>query len=321
MKQVAIDSGVKSNMVSKSLILSYFGQNMWITTPLIKWYIKQNLCIKVFEVITFKPEFCFKEFIDVVTEKRRLGDVNENSILIAEQMKLLSNSCYGKLIQNYEKQVKVTFGDNYKAQCSVNKPNFRRLEELDQNLYEINTIPDRIRVKLPLVMGLFVLQLAKLIILQFIYDFLKVYFRNECLQLLSHDTDSVYLAISANELKDVLVPDLRETYFRDIRHKWLPTECCSIHKLDYVTCRLKNNVWNKPPCCQKQYKGETRTPGLFKPEFIGARYIGLSPKCYFTSEGDKVKYSSKGVNKTNNLTFTDFEEIINRTKNEKNVCQ
>ena len=106
----------------------------------------------------------------------------------------------------------------------MNKPNFRRLEELDQNLYEINTIPDQIRVKLPLVMGLFVLQRAKLIILQFIYDFLKVYFRNECLQLLSHDTDSVYLAISANELEDLLVPDLRETYFRDIRHKWFPTE-------------------------------------------------------------------------------------------------
>ena len=45
-----------------------------------------------------------------------------------------------------------------------------------------------------------------------------------------------------------------------------------------------------------------RTPGLFKPEFVGDRGIFLSSKCYIVqdSKKEKNKYSCKGISKKQN---------------------
>ena len=49
-------------------------------------------------------------------------------------------------------------------------------------------------------------------------------------------------------------------------------------------------------------KFSERTPGLFKPEFVGARGVRLSAKCYLVQNDtlDEKKYSWKGVSKQNN---------------------
>ncbi len=72
MKEAAMQAGQKSDMKRKSLILSYFGINVWLITPFLKWYIKKGLKVDIHEVVTFTPKKCFKEYIDLVTEKRRL---------------------------------------------------------------------------------------------------------------------------------------------------------------------------------------------------------------------------------------------------------
>ena len=139
--------------------------------------------------------------------------MDENSSLIAEQMKLLANSSYGKFITNTEKQTDTIFGSEYDARLKINSPNFRRLEEMDNDVYQIESLSGVVKIELPLVIGLFVLQHAKLLIMSFIYDFIKVYFSAEDVQLLSHDTDSVYIAISTNDLEELVLPHLREKIF------------------------------------------------------------------------------------------------------------
>ena len=55
-----------------------------------------------------------------------------------------------------------------------------------------------------------------------------------------------------------------------------------------------------------------RTPGLFKPEFIGTRVMWLTAKCYVVqNEAEKNKYNCKGVSKNHNdLNFERYKDLL-----------
>ena len=85
------------------------------------------------------------------------------------------------------------------------------------------------------------------------------------------DTDSFYLAITGDSLDEIVKPGLRQAYEAD-KKNWLAT-----------------------------YKFSERTPGLFKPKFVGTRSVWLTAKCYLVqNEAGKNKYSCKGVSKKHN---------------------
>ena len=102
--------------------------------------------------------------------------------------------------------------------------------------------------------------------LEFYYDFLDKYLDRKDFELIQMDTDSMYMAISSENLDDIIKPEMREEYFSGGKEKFLSTS-----------------------------KYHERTPGLFKKEFEGIRMIALSSKCYYAEdEKGKVKYSTKG---------------------------
>ena len=86
------------------------------------------------------------------------------------------------------------------------------------------------------------------------------------------DTDSFYLAMSSDSLHEIFRPEIKQAYEADEKN-WLVTG-----------------------------KFSERTPGLFKPEFIGTSGVWLTAKrCLVQNEANKDdKYSSKGVSKQNN---------------------
>ena len=58
-----------------------------------------------------------------------------------------------------------------------------------------------------------------------------------------------------------------------------------------------------------------RTPGLFKPEFVGTRGVWLTAKCYLVqnevNEDEDDKYSCKGVSKKHNdLHFQRYKSVL-----------
>ena len=80
------------------------------------------------------------------------------------------------------------------------------------------------------------------------------------------DTDSFYLAISGDSLDEIVKPEMKQAYEAD-KKNWLATD-----------------------------KFSERTPGLFKLEFVGARGVWLTAKCYLVQdEAGENKYSYKGV--------------------------
>ena len=69
--------------------------------------------------------------------------------------------------------------------------------------------------------------------------------------------------------------------------------------------------------CKKTLKFEGRTPGLFKTEFHGTQFIGLSSKCYYTynERTDDKKFSIKGVQRNRNtIERSDYLEVLKTQK-------
>ena len=144
-----------------------------------------------------------------------------------------------------------------------------------------------ITIKRPFQVGIAVYQLAKLRMLEFYYDFLDRYFDRKDFELIQMDTDSNYIAISAETLEDIVKPELQKE-FEEKKKEWL--------------------AWNK---------WSSRTPGLFKLEFQGSRMIALCSKCHYGDdpEGKKKKFSTKGVSKKQNeITWQRFKKALEGSK-------
>jgi hypothetical protein len=85
----------------KKLIGPYFGKEIVLYAPLLRWYLQQGLVITKFHcAIKYTPRESFKQFADEVSDTRRAGDVDKAYELIAETMKVFGNSAHGKCITN-----------------------------------------------------------------------------------------------------------------------------------------------------------------------------------------------------------------------------
>ena len=165
-------------------------------------------------------------------------------------------------------------------------------------------------VHLPVHVGFFVLQYAKMRILQFYYDFIDRYLERPLFQYCETYTDSAYLALAAESVDALVTPELLEHYFRH-RSEWLPSECCDDHRNEYVRCRLANRPWvGDEACCKARRAYDKRTPGLFKVEWSGDGFVGLCSKTYYCF-GPTDKYSTKGLSKRHNdIDKNAFLEVL-----------
>ena len=159
-----------------------------------------------------------------------------------------------------------------------------------------------VKYTLPLHIGFFVYQYAKLRMLQFYYDFVDRYVERPLFQYCEMDTDSAYIALAGESIDDLVVD--RENYFRH-RSEWLPSECCDAHQNDYVKTRMFGYPWTPTEqCCLARQTFDKRTPGLFKVEWCGDGFVGLCSKTYYCY-GTTDKYSTKGLSKRQNVIDKD----------------
>ncbi|WAR05865.1 hypothetical protein MAR_021234 [Mya arenaria] len=125
-----------------------------------------------------KEQRCFKEFEREVSEARRQGGADPDTAIIAETNKVIGNSSYGSLIMDKTKHSDVQYVQGENETClQVNDPRFSKLECLDQEeqYYEIEMSKRKIKLDLPIQFGYFILQYAKLRMLEFYNDFMDVY--------------------------------------------------------------------------------------------------------------------------------------------------
>lgn len=266
----------------RSLIGSMFGEKMLIATPNLKWYLAHGLEVtRIYQVIEYMPDNCFKDFGNAVTNARRAGDVDPSKSILADTMKLIGNSSYGKTITNKDKHINLKVSNYEEASKYINDPLFRDLDEISENLCEVELAKKTIREDLPIQIGFFVYQYAKLRMLQFYYDFLDVFIDRSNFEYVEMDTDSAYIALAGESLEELVKPQL-QTRFHKEKYLWLPR-----------TDTAANVAYDK------------RTPGLFKVEWEGDGIVALCSKTYYCF-GGKDKFSCKGVNKRNNVINKDL---------------
>ena len=196
-------------------------------------------------------------------------------------MKLIGNSSYGKLITNKEKHHDII----YVNETEIGK----EMTELSNGYYEVEKTKQKINLNLPIHLGVFILNYAKLRMLEFYYDFLDYYLPHKDFEMVEMDTDSNYLGISAENVEDLIKPKLRKEFEKD-KHNWFVTPLAPQGK---------------------------RMPGLFKVEFKG-----LSSKSYCTelfpteNSPGQVKFSMKGVKKGQfKNPMPHYKHILNTKEN------
>ncbi|XP_066265252.1 uncharacterized protein [Branchiostoma lanceolatum] len=281
MKQYAETHHIMSKP-RRSLICSMFGKKILLATPLLKWYLEKGL------EVTHVYQFL------------NTGDKDDRKKIIAETMKLIGNSAYGKTVTNKEKQSDVCYCDSdVTATQKINYPCFRMITEVVDGFYEIETGKRRIKYDLPLQIGFFVYQYAKLRMLQFYYDFMLKFVDVSDFQYCEMDTDSAYIAISADRLEDVIKPHMRNR-FENEKHLWFPR-----------TDNPQHAAYDK------------RTPGLFKEEWSGDAIVALCSKTYYCFGGEDIsndKFSCKGVSKKdNNITLQKYLRVLETQKSGQGV--
>ena len=82
----------------KTLISSFTLQNGTLMSPLLLFCLHLGLvCTKIHRFVKYAPKKCFNSFVQSAVDAGRQGDKNPNSSVVAETMKLLANSSYGRL--------------------------------------------------------------------------------------------------------------------------------------------------------------------------------------------------------------------------------
>ncbi len=274
MRQFAEDHEIMSSP-RRALIGSYKGEKILLATPLLKFYLEEGLKVtRVYQAIQWTSKSCFGPFGDFVSESRREADADPHQKILGETAKTVGNAGYGRFLMDVTRHQKVAYEeDEGKVTRAINSFFFRDLEELPAGVYEIKSAKKRIKCDLPIQIGYFVYQYAKLRMLEFYYRCIDKYLARENYEYLEMDTDSAYMSLAGDSIGELVKPELREEWERD-KNNWFPREDTKEHA-----------AYDK------------RTPGLFKVEWEGQGFVGLNSKtyCCWGEQGNKA--SCKGISK------------------------
>ena len=155
-------------------------------------------------------------------------------------------------------------------------------------MYEVELAKAEIEHKEPIIVGFFILQYAKLRMLELYYNFFTRFCDVNKFEELERDTDSLYLALAEKELEDCIRPEMKAEWQR------LQSNDC----VDNFTADAVANFFART-CCVKHKQHDKREPGLFKEEFRCTEMLCLGSRtyCCYDVTSNKPKFGSKGLNK------------------------
>ena len=147
---------------------------------------------------------CIKELGESIADARRAGDADKSMEIIAETMKLIGNSLYGRCVMNKERHVSMNYADDNNITKRINDPHFKDLNKISENTYEVFSSKRKIKMDVPIQVGCAVYDLAKLRMLQFYYDCIDYYIDRSNFIYCQMDTDSAYIAFSGEFFEDLI---------------------------------------------------------------------------------------------------------------------
>ena len=91
-----------------------------------------------------------------------------------------------------------------KTHKAINEPLFKRLNTVEKDLYEVELLKLTIERRKPIIVGFFILQYAKLRMLELYYNFFDKFCDVNIFEELGIDTNSLHLAFAEENLYDCI---------------------------------------------------------------------------------------------------------------------
>ena len=155
MQQYAEEHDIMSTP-RRMLVGSYRGEKILLATPLLRWFLAHGLVVdRVYQIIEYEPKPCFQNFGDSVSAARRAGDTDPDKAIIADTMKLLGNSAYGKTVTNVDRHRDIKYSTEVGTSALVNNKRFRQLDVVAEDAYEVTSSKARVTYDLPHHIGFF----------------------------------------------------------------------------------------------------------------------------------------------------------------------
>ena len=163
---------------------------------------------KVHRVIEFEQEAWLKKYIDFNTDLR----MKATNDFEKDFFKLINNAVFGKTMENVRKHrdIKLVRTDK-KRNKLVSEPNYHTVKLIDNNLAIIEMRKVKVKMNKPLYLGLSILELSKITMYEFWYDYVKVKYENR-VKLCYMDTDSFVLNVRTEDFYNDISEDVRDRF-------------------------------------------------------------------------------------------------------------
>ena len=175
-----------------------------------------------------------------------------------------------------------------KKHAAINSKLFRKLDHVNNSMYEVELAKAEIEHTEPIIVGFFILQYAKLRMLVLYYNFSTRFCDVNKFEELQMDKGSLYLALAQKELEDCITAEMSADWQR------LRQNDC----VDRFTADAEANFFPRTSCL-KYKEHDKREPGLIKEEFrcTEIKFLYSKTYCCYDVTSVKLKFSSKGLNK------------------------
>ena len=194
----------------KMLILSFTIQNGTLIVPVLLFYLQLGLVVtKTHRFVEYTPRKCFNSFVQAAVDARKKSDENPNSSAVSDAKKLLVNSSYVYQIMDRSRHTVKKYLSDEKTHVAINSKLFKRLDLMNISLYEVEPAKAEIEHKEPIIVEFFILQYAKLRMLELYCNFFTRFCDVNKFEVMEMDTDSLYLALAEKELENCIRPEMR----------------------------------------------------------------------------------------------------------------
>jgi len=203
--------------------------------------------------------------------------------------KLMNNSVFEKTIENIRKRQNVFLVDNRaKALKLTSRPNFERATIFDKKLVAIHLKKTEIYFNKPVYVGQAILDLSKLLMFDFHYNYIQKKYSYKKAELLFTDTDSLMYQLKTDDF----YVDIKD----DIKKRFDTSDFPQGHESGIISGVNKKVI------------------GMFKDEAGGKQithFIGLRPKLYsYKVEESNTAKKCKGIKKNVVKKQIEFDDYV-----------
>ena len=162
---------------------------------------------RIHRAIEFEQSAWMKEYIDFNT-KLRTAAANDFE---KDFYKLMNNSVFGKTMENIRKHRNIKLITNREAYLKVViKPNFKSGTLFGENLMGYETGKIKVVMNRSVYLGQAILDLSKIVMYEFHYDYMKRKHNDDKLTLCYMDTDSLIYGIETDNFYKDIADDVKD---------------------------------------------------------------------------------------------------------------